>query len=178
MSSKNKSFLTFIQDKMKEYEEIHGSLGETHRNFILLGVEFDNEDFPEIMMNRAVNNYATQIAGLDILRDMIEEDYDKLKEKLHKARNRGYSKSETPGTPPIPNAEQLMQSLRDRLLRMAKDAKTEKKAPEPKQEDTTHSDEVMNQLKAQFGFDGSATELKDGFSIQSSKPDNDDDDDE
>lgn len=154
-------------------------MAKTHRNFILLGVEFDEENFPEIMMNRAVNNYATQVAGLDILRDMIEEDYDNVKEKLHKARNRGSSKDDKPGaTPPKLNADELMQSLRDKLLRMATEAKSEKKASEPKPEETKPSDEIMDQIKQQFGFDGSATQMTDGFSIEASNMGDDDDDDE
>lgn len=178
MSSRNKSLLTFIQEKMKEYEQLHPDMGSTHRNFILLGVEFDNENFPEIVMNRAVNNYSTHIAGLDILRDMIEEDYDKLKEKLAAARDRGKNLTPSGATSPL-SAEQLMQSLREKLLRMSTQPKVEKEADKAKTDEEKKTDEILDQLKQQFGFDGDSTNLNDGrFSIQSSNPDDNDDDDD
>ena len=174
--SKKKSFLTFIQEKMQEYENLHGPLSDNHNKFILLGVEFDEDDFPTILLNRAVNNYVTHIAGLDLLQDMIDEDYENTKKKINHAR----SKSDIVSTPSAKVSrdavEKMVDSLQARLKSIMESAKP-KSEPDTPKKDEPDSD-LMNQIKSQFGFDGESAKDNGSFTVEGfSDPKDDGDDD-
>lgn len=169
--SKMPSLIEFLQEQLVAFEKKHGPLSNTHRKFILLGVEFDEDSFPEIVMNRSVGTYATQIAGLQLLEDMVHEEQEKLRTKLSEARKNAEnaSKPSVPSPESRPEVESFLQSLRDKL----KAAVKEKKSLETSEEDKK-VEEVLKNIKSQFGFDGPGG-FKGDFSLKTSSPDDDDD---
>lgn len=173
--SKKPPLLEYLQEQLVAYEKKYGELSNTDRRFILLGVEFDTDAFPEIMMNRSVGNYATQMAGLQLLEDMIHEDREKLKQKLSRARQSTEPKTIHSTPPPQETRSEVdnfLKSLRDKLKKIAEEHVSKDKMSE----EDSKIDEVLKNVKNQFGFDGPHG-FKGDFDFKTSGTDDDDDDD-
>lgn len=163
-NDKKKSFLTFLKEKMTEYEDLHPDFQDTHHNFTIIGVEFTDEGVPGILINRGMNSYANQIASLDILKTIMEEDYHALKDRLKKTEIRkGNGISDSSNRTRKSEVEDLLQALRDKMTQVIKDRKKDENDDSPsKSPKKSSGDDILDQIKKQFGFDGDSNLSSDG----------------
>lgn len=66
------------------FDLVNEKLKDSDNHIVLLAIEFDQDGYPMTQSCRITSNPATSLAGLHILRNMIDDQISKVMTNLHK----------------------------------------------------------------------------------------------
>lgn len=164
--SNKKSFLQVIRQVMNDYETKNPEFTEDHKHFLLFGIEFDEEGFPVLRVQRTMGSFADQVAGLELLERMIKATREDLFKRIDDSSKKvDYSENEKENSDSElsvkPNLHDLISNLKKRFdqLKNNIDKNSPNKPDKPVDDATDKVTDVLNNVKGQFGFDGNASDI-------------------